>query len=361
MRLDEQINRIKEIMGVLNESSQHIENLYKSWAIKKSKNPEMAMKIMNDVLNNQKKLTKKDFSKYSSYDELVSDLMKVKDSSKSKDITVFYKGDMSKGDDLLVISPNTWESSCEYGSSSKWCTTSRDTDTYWEKHNRNGTEFFWIFRSKPNDDPNHKFSFHIQNDGKTDWCNAINRCERELPEKSYPLEHPMYDEIVSKLRDYHNQRGNNGVYSKYHPIIFKWIEDNFEKIFTILDIENRYYDQFKGTIDSLGEDEIEEIIYQDNDELELNDDLYNYIFDSLTDFNPPFNIRDYINETMINSISRLVITVPDCLDQFINKTITPESFVNTLKSELYDIIDDELYIIINDLIHEELLYLTVNY
>jgi hypothetical protein len=238
MILDEQLRRIKEIMGVLNESSKHIENLYHSWATKKSGNPEMSMKIMNDVLNNQNKLSKKDFSKYSSYDELVSDLKKVKDSSKFKDITVFYKGDMSKGDDLLVITPNTWESSCEYGSSSKWCTTSRDTDTYWNNHNRNGTEFFWIFRSKPNDDPNHKFSFHIQNDGKTDWCNAINRCERELPEKSYPLEHPKYDEIVSKLTDYHNQRGNNGIYSKYYPIIFKWIEDNFEKIFTILDIEN---------------------------------------------------------------------------------------------------------------------------
>jgi hypothetical protein len=193
---------ISVIKKIISEQSEHVKNLYKSWANKKSGNPEKALSIIDDVLKLQKQLPKKDFAQYSSYDELVGDLNKIKQAAKSEDVTKIYEDK-----DLLVMAANTWEASCKYGAGSKWCTTARDTDSYWDRHNKTGTEFFWIFKNKPQKDPNHKFSYHIK-DGTDvpDWCNAINKCTKDIPSNSYPKQHPKYEEIINKLQELHNSR-----------------------------------------------------------------------------------------------------------------------------------------------------------
>ena len=193
---------ISVIKRIISEQSEHVKNLYKSWANKKSGNPEKALSIIDDVLKLQKQLPKKDFAQYSSYDELVGDLNKIKQAAKSEDVTKIYEDK-----DLLVMAANTWEASCKYGAGSKWCTTARDTDSYWDRHNKTGTEFFWIFKNKPQKDPNHKFSYHIK-DGTDvpDWCNAINKCTKDIPSNSYPKQHPKYEEIINKLQEFHNSR-----------------------------------------------------------------------------------------------------------------------------------------------------------
>ena len=192
------------VRRVITEQSEHVKNLYKSWANKRSGNPEKALSIMDDVLKYQKQLSKKDFAQYSSYEELVGDLNKIKQAAKSEDVTKIYEDK-----DLLVLAANAWEASCKYGAGSKWCTTAKDTDSYWNRHNQTGTEFFWIFKNKPQDDPNHKFSYHVKIKGEPDWCNAINNCvsTSRLSQNSYPKQHPKYNEIISKLKEFHNARG----------------------------------------------------------------------------------------------------------------------------------------------------------
>ncbi len=54
------------VKQVIQEQSEHVKNLYKSWANKRSGNPEEALKLMDDVFKYQNKLSKKDFAKYSS-------------------------------------------------------------------------------------------------------------------------------------------------------------------------------------------------------------------------------------------------------------------------------------------------------
>jgi hypothetical protein len=195
---------ISVIKKIISEQSEHVKNLYKSWANKKSGNPEKALSIIDDVLKLQKQLPKKDFAQYSSYDELVGDLNKIKQATKSEDVTKIYEDN-----DLLVMAANTHEASCKYGAGSKWCTTARDTDSYWNRHNQTGTEFFWIFKNKPQNDPNHKFSYHVKIKGDPDWCNAVNYCvgTSRLSQDSYPKQHPKYNEIISKLQEIHDARG----------------------------------------------------------------------------------------------------------------------------------------------------------
>ena len=195
---------ISAIKQVISEQSEHVKNLYKSWANKKSGNPEEALKLMDDVFKYQKKLSKKDFAKYDSYEDLRRDIIRIKTEERSTDATKLYEDN-----DLLVLAANTWEASCKYGAGSKWCTTAKDDPSYWKRHNSTGTEFFWIFKNKPQDDPNHKFSYHIKiNDNDPDWCNAINNCmsTKRLPENSYPKQHPKYNEIIQKLKSFHDAR-----------------------------------------------------------------------------------------------------------------------------------------------------------
>jgi len=236
---------LEEIRRSIFEGVEHMENLYKAWANKKSGNPEAAMKIMDDVISNRRSLPKKDFAKYNSYEELLKDLNMIKASKVTDDITKFYEDK-----DLLVIAANTWESSCKYGAGSKWCTTARDTNSYWERHNSTGTEFFWIFKNKPQDDPNHKFSHHIKIGGEMDWCNAVNNCRTNLPETSYPKQHPKYEQIIEKLIEYHDSRGVTVPLEKLNgSYIYNWLNNNEDEVIqefkTLLDI-NEFIESYSS-------------------------------------------------------------------------------------------------------------------
>lgn len=233
---------LEEIKLSIFEGIEHVQNLYKSWAKKRSGNPEEALKLMDDVIKYQKRLPKKDFAKYNSYEELKRDIIKIKSEEKSTDITKIYEDK-----DLLVMAANTWEASCKYGAGSKWCTTARDDSSYWKRHNQTGTEFFWIFKNKSQDDPDHKFSYHIKEDGtEPDWCNAVNRClsTKRLPENSYPKQHPKYDEIIEKLQEFHNNREDMGDVKSYSDqltisrenkrIVERLIDDNYREIMDVL-------------------------------------------------------------------------------------------------------------------------------
>ena len=311
---------LEEIRSSIFEGVEHMENLYKAWANKKSGNPEAAMKIMDDVISKRRSLPKKDFAKYNSYEELLKDLNMIKSSKAPDDVTKFYEDK-----DLLVVAANTWEASCKYGAGSKWCTTAKDTSSYWDRHNTTGTEFFWIFKNKPQDDPNHKFSYHIKAGGGTDWCNAINNCRTNLTETSYPKQHPNYDEIIQKLMEYHNSREMTASPEQIGRINYNYINDwltnnGYDFITTFEDLINfksfiESHSDFiinnevmDGLFDSPGFD-LEELLHLGMDEKEL----YDMLLQDLN--NSPFN--DYhIDRDML--LRELTYTVKLILGQKYN-------------------------------------------
>ena len=311
---------LEEIRRSIFEGVEHMENLYKAWANKKSGNPEAAMKIMDDVISNRRSLSKKDFAKYNSYEELLKDLNQIKKAKAPDDVTKFYEDK-----DLLVVAANTWEASCKYGAGSKWCTTAKDTSSYWDRHNTTGTEFFWIFKNKPQDDSNHKFSYHIKAGGGTDWCNAINNCRTNLTETSYPKQHPNYDEIIQKLMEYHNSREMTASPEQIGRINYNYINDwltnnGYDFITTFEDLINfksfiESHSDFiinnevmDGLFDSPGFD-LEELLHLGMDEKEL----YDMLLQDLN--NSPFN--DYhIDRDML--LRELTYTVKLILGQKYN-------------------------------------------
>jgi len=288
------------IKRIISEQSEHVKNLYKSWANKKSGNPEKALSIMDDVFKYQKQLSKKDFAQYSSYEELDNDLKRIKQSAKSEDVTRIYEDK-----DLLVVAANTWEASCKYGAGSKWCTTAKDTDSYWNRHNQTGTEFFWIFKNKPQNDPNYKFSYHVKLKGEPDWCNAINICRptSRLSENSYPKQHPKYNEIIDKLQEIHNAREMKEPEEAERPQTLTDFINNLlvDEIMNIMDhnyllnIADSVYD---AALDDFLYDGITDYLYTISRE-DLIDEINNFE-DDLYD-----NIMQLKNDTINESLSTL--------------------------------------------------------
>ena len=322
------------VKKIVLEQSEHVKNLYKSWANKKSGNPEKALSIMDDVLKLQKQLSKKDFANYASYEELLNDLNKIKQPKPSENITEFYRGDIKKGDDLVVIAANTWEASCNYGASSKWCTTAKDSDSYWRRHNKTGTEFFWIFRNKPETDPEHKFSYHIKIDGtEPDWCNAVNRCTptRRLPENSYPKQHPMYNQIIEKLQEFHNNREGMGdvksqderviISRENKRIVESLIDENDKGIMDVLinhgiqgDLDNIAYNYLGTFISEEIYDFIHEYFDDDDDDY---DDMVDDCIDELDEHLQKIEFN--FDDDMMNQITRdLSFLVCDVLIDYYN-------------------------------------------
>ena len=279
----------KLVKSIIIETSEHSKNLYKSWARKKSGNEEAALSIMDDVFTYLKKLPKKDFAQYSSYKELKSDLDDVmgvvKEKSKEDEFDKLYEDK-----DLLVIAAKTWEASCKYGAGSKWCTTAKDTSSHWRRHNTTGTEFFWIFKKIPSSHPNYKFSFHIKNAGGNDWCNAINRCTIDLPKDSYPKQHPMFNEIIKKLNEYHNSRQKVGDIEEANNVFLNQELKNYELSDVIDDtlIDNAI-DRLSYDVQLTVEDALEYYEIENGDEYnkhigEIIDDtidsMYEFIYDN---------------------------------------------------------------------------------
>jgi hypothetical protein len=329
------------VKQVIQEQSEHVKNLYKSWANKRSGNPEKALSIMDDVFKYQKQLSKKDFAQYSSYEELVGDLNRIKQAAKSEDATKIYEDK-----DLLVLKANTHEASCKYGAGSKWCTTAKDDSSYWRRHNDTGTEFFWIFKNKPQDDPNHKFSYHVKITGEPDWCNAVNNCmsTSRLSEESYPKKHPKYAEIIEKLQEIHDARELKDP-KKLTDHIQDWFRENYDEIEpiiidndTINDIVNKctsffldgdVYDYLPFDIDLDDEDATEEFI--SNLEKEIRDnfvpDVDGSIFEIIDGFSWLINQNfedpiDYLNthtpEEVINELGEMD---PRGLEELINEVL----------------------------------------
>jgi hypothetical protein len=340
------------VKQVIQEQSEHVKNLYKSWANKRSGNPEEALKLMDDVFKYQKKLSKKDFAQYSSYEELRRDLVKIKSEERSTDATKLYEDG-----ELLVLAANTYEASCKYGAGSKWCTTARDTDSDWNRHNQTGTEFFWIFKNKPQDDPNHKFSYHVRITGEPDWCNAVNNCmsTRRLPEESYPKQHPKYNEIIEKLQEFHNARDMKNVnqISNTQTVQFEnqrtieeLINENVPQIMRLLmdnGINETIMDNYEMSIESYLDSEV-----YDN----LPDDLYDY------DYDYDDAIEEYISDLEKYLQSKDIITFDRDMfyDMIGDLSYLVYNFLldrnNFNAGEYFDEQDIDIVGVINDLIND---------
>jgi len=80
--------------------------------------------------------------------EFIKDLMNIIDGRKSereKEKEIKSQADrLYEDDDVLVIRPKSHSASCYYGANTKWCTTTKEAPSYFERYFRNGKLYYFI-------------------------------------------------------------------------------------------------------------------------------------------------------------------------------------------------------------------------
>ena len=118
-------------------------------------------------------LKKTDINQYTGIDEL----KKVLDEYSERQRRNFKKQNganvVYETPKYLVINPLSHESSCYYGSGTKWCTTGRDTADTFNRYNSDGKLFYIIDKTLPSSDPNYKIALSKKFGGEEDFYDAL--------------------------------------------------------------------------------------------------------------------------------------------------------------------------------------------
>ena len=83
-------------------------------------------------------------------------------------------------DRWLLVRPNTYEGSCYYGSSTKWCTASKDAPQHFESYSKTGNLYYVIDKTKDVGDF-FKIALHKDWNGEEKW---YDRADNELKQET---------------------------------------------------------------------------------------------------------------------------------------------------------------------------------
>ena len=103
-------------------------------------------------------------------------------------------------DRWLLVKPNTYEGSCYYGSSTKWCTSSKDAPQHFASYSKTGNLYYIIDKSKDVGDF-FKIALHKDWNGKEEWYDrADNQQEKETVEAIRSL---LPAKLINSLEEDH--------------------------------------------------------------------------------------------------------------------------------------------------------------
>jgi len=103
---------------------------------------EIGINLIKSFDKYQSQLDKKDINQYESFEELDSALFPIKQKQKEKELEKQIDK-IYEDDKFVVIIPKNEESSCKYGSGTKWCTTSKGAG-HFGRYTSGGQLLFYI-------------------------------------------------------------------------------------------------------------------------------------------------------------------------------------------------------------------------
>jgi len=103
----------------------------------------------------------------------------------------------------LLVRPNTYESSCYYGSSTKWCTASKEYPKHFDDYSKEGSLFYIIDKSKDLGDFYKIALYKKFSDGSEEW---YDRADNKLSDQTEDAIYSMLPEgLVSAFVDAHEE------------------------------------------------------------------------------------------------------------------------------------------------------------
>ena len=279
----------KWILGLYNKGQLKDEDFYK------------VPQYLTTFKDNIKKIQNKDIMSYKTLPDLAKAIQPYegqKDISKKQQVKQLKSDEAEKvleTSKWLIVHPKTHKADCYYGANTKWCTASKDDDTWFNNYNEKGPLFIIINKRNPNE----KYQFHFESlsfmdeldkpiapsdvlngdDKATQWF--ISYCQENLPK------------IIEKYNeDAYNEIYDNGSYSisiSINSAIDRVLYTNEKTLFDTEELAS-WYDESKtafefwnGTIRNYLKDnpefheECEEAVIEFTDENAFISDIHNFL------------------------------------------------------------------------------------
>ena len=238
---------------------------------------ETAVDLVKDFDKYQKNLQKKDINQYLSFEELEKALEPYKEKEKEKELESQTEK-IFEDENFLVLVPKTQESSCKYGSGTKWCVT-QPSGGHFERYTKGKQGLYFIIRKKGNQtEPHYKVAVHINDIGDESWWDAR---DQRMNSEAVTLFKDYFSEIYSKIIENNKEKRKPNL--KEADSIFDGtdqsinVKDNFKNSGKILRIVVTGFDRIS---DLPGKATGVVKIYLDNDLIDAYDLFVSYKINS---------------------------------------------------------------------------------
>ena len=282
--------------------------------------------------------------------EFIKVLMDIVDSRKSeKEKEREIKSQAEKiyeDEDVLVIRPKSHAASCYYGANTKWCTTTKESPSYFERYFRNGKLYYFI-----NKKTGLKNALNVSNDN---GITVFDSKDNEISLNDFRENFPNQDNLIDDLTGTANLVKSLRKFSK-GEITARELEGSDPMIdrvrvmeplgSSVIDIEFKDEDQFLKSID-LGEDDIwfAKVIESSYSGYEF--------FDTYTveeDFKSGYIIYNLLNDDNLEKLEKISsLIVPE--KEF---DLTDDTFKEILAERLNTLFEREMDWIIGDYASEK--------
>ena len=163
---------------------------------------EHLISLIKDFDKYQSQLPKKDINQYVSLNELEKVILYIREKNKDKELEK-QADKIYEDDKFLVIKPKTEQSSCKYGSNTKWCVTSKGTGHFDRYTSGRQALYFIINKAKSTNANYSKVAIHFDDGGGMKYWDTqdspLSQREKDIFEYAFP---EMIESIKSDYKQY---------------------------------------------------------------------------------------------------------------------------------------------------------------
>lgn len=170
-----------------------LKNLSSNYSFRELEEVIEALQKFDKIQNN---LEKKDINDYTGFFDLISrinEYTRNKEKPKSKKI---YEDDK-----FVVVEPQNFAASCKYGSKTRWCTTNKNNDDYFNRYTSGNQGLYYVISKKDMDENLYKIAIHISNQGEETFYDAA---DSTLSSREKVFFKNAYSEMWKTIKEYHD-------------------------------------------------------------------------------------------------------------------------------------------------------------
>jgi hypothetical protein len=170
--------------------------LYSNYSVSELNEVIEALKKFDKIQNN---LEKKDINTYTGFFDLISTINEyTKDKEKPKSKKIY------EDNKFVVIEPQNFTASCKYGSKTRWCTTMKNNDDYFNRYTSGNQGLYYVISKRDMDENLYKIAIHIDKYGEETFYDAadstLSNREKIFFKNAFP---EMWDSIKKYQDEFH--------------------------------------------------------------------------------------------------------------------------------------------------------------